>query len=225
MIMTSGSAIAVASHPRHYTIEAAGLVREPAMMHLHSLNFIEEYIQGTIGDGSKWQRYNVLDGYGTICCSYSVSVEDGAYITHWVDTNILASNNQIKYRDMIIENYRDAGGDPKTLEFIGTQFIINREAQDAVRATFASVQIDYKSALKSQVKIMPGPYGTWDDCKEITERNPFAEGPLKMVAERQAALGVNVRVSRMHVIAVQDEPFVNSGVEHNFHMIVRLMRP
>ncbi|KAI0125511.1 hypothetical protein BJ170DRAFT_724939 [Xylariales sp. AK1849] len=209
--------------PKKNTVEDWGLTRtEPQSVSLDRLRIIEPFINGEIGSGSKWVSRHITNSRGEFRGSptvYSVSVRDRACITHIVKTNHLPPENKMKYRDMIIDNYRAEGGDPKTLGVIGTVMISNPGARNAVINLFASHGKDYRDG--GQVEVVPGENG----YLEFSMNNAFAQGPAKMVQERADDLG-NPSISRFAVISEPDESKVKLGIFDNpdFHVIAFLER-
>ncbi|KAI0133932.1 hypothetical protein BJ170DRAFT_179722 [Xylariales sp. AK1849] len=83
----------------------------------------------------------------------------------------------MRHRDMIIDNYASAGGDPKTLKYLGVMSIDNEFARDAAKAEFVYQEKDYLSAC--QVEITPGSY-TFAGC--ILE-NPFVSSHVSLARD------------------------------------------
>ncbi|KAI0019867.1 hypothetical protein F4780DRAFT_744424 [Xylariomycetidae sp. FL0641] len=75
--------------------------------------------------------------------TYAVSVTERAYVTNFValqSDDAIGSRRytEMRYRDMFVDNYRAAGGNLKTLQWIGTQEVINVPTRTMIFEAFRS---------------------------------------------------------------------------------------
>ncbi|KAI0836839.1 hypothetical protein F5Y06DRAFT_298071 [Hypoxylon sp. FL0890] len=145
---------------------------------------------------------------------YTVSVTNHAYIVNAIDTLSL-SQPRMKHRDILVDNYKAAGGDLATLQKIGVSFITNPSAYDCVEQAFA-------------VRLQPFPD---TGCCVIDERNspgwlelvtqnPFLDGQQKMLHEYRSEF--NGAIIGKVTVAVREKP--NYVDMHVLCMVTHLTR-
>ncbi|KAI0122091.1 hypothetical protein F4814DRAFT_446034 [Daldinia grandis] len=110
-------------------------------------------------DTHPWETLFIKCGALTVT-SYSISIPNRAYVTHSVTMGNM-QEPRMKHRDMIVDNYKAAGGDLATLKRIGVCIVTNLSAYDCIEAAEPN---------------NPG----WP---ELVNGNPFLEGQLKMLRE------------------------------------------
>ncbi|KAI0002722.1 hypothetical protein F4779DRAFT_622167 [Xylariaceae sp. FL0662B] len=97
------------------------------------LNIMLYYMEATNDSAPNWQHIQV-SLLGRVRCHYSVCPQDRGYYTSLIDLEGI--DNTMKYRDMVIDNYRKAGGDLRTLNRLGISDISNASAKECIYEAF-----------------------------------------------------------------------------------------
>ncbi|KAI0848820.1 hypothetical protein F5Y00DRAFT_262292 [Daldinia vernicosa] len=157
-------------------------------------------------DRNLWQSLCIKWGARDVAW-YSVSIPNFAYIVHAVNMDILPEP-RMKHRDMIVDNYKAAGGDLATLQRIGVTYINHAEAYDCIEAAFISRSLGFPDMGYSI---------GWD---ELVVDNPFLEGQISMLKEYSEEFN-NARIGRVTIAA---HGLYVSRNTHLVHMVTHLTR-
>ncbi|KAI1136364.1 hypothetical protein F5Y05DRAFT_415134 [Hypoxylon sp. FL0543] len=223
------------SHSHGASIEDYLLVRQPAVEEPICFKKMMDLMGAEHKERHYWTDFELSWGARRMC-EYTVSVANHAYIVSQIDT-LLLSLPRMKHRDMIVDNYKDAGGDLATLEKIGVSFITNPDARDCIEEAFKARQEVFPATGWRVIELpfFPLPKDgeavirtlTYINSErnspgwlELTTGNPFLEGQQKMLREyqREFAGAVIARVT----VAVQKKP--ESVNMHALYMITHLTR-
>lgn len=109
-----------------------------------------EFMAPYLAIPGKWRAYEVRgstrSGHkNTQFNHYALNIEAGAYCTLSItphEEHDSKGMKKIDYRDMIIDNYAAAGGDPAEMKVLGTRNILNGSARNTMEETFKSMQQD-----------------------------------------------------------------------------------
>ncbi|KAI1659374.1 hypothetical protein F4813DRAFT_387486 [Daldinia decipiens] len=165
-----------------------------------------EYMEADNTTGTDvWEHLFIKWGARTVM-SYSVSLPNFAYVTHSVNMSIMPPP-RMKHRDMIVDNYKAAGGDLATFQRICVGFITNSSAYNCVESAFAARGLQFPDR-----ESLHGPSGTLRRSSEpnstgwaeLVHGNPFLEGQQKMLREYSREFN-NARIKKV-TIAVDEEP-------------------
>ncbi|KAI8955810.1 hypothetical protein F4801DRAFT_599049 [Xylaria longipes] len=140
------------------TIIDYGLLRFDLYVERADLEFIEPYANPT-GSDPVWAGYSVENEQNTISSMFAVSTSLKVYVTMAVFLT-LAENvganrlTPMRLHEMIVDTYLAAGGDLKTLRFLGTKSIINTVTRDQVQRLFQRAGKDFTQP--GSVEFRPG---------------------------------------------------------------------
>ncbi|KAL2059973.1 hypothetical protein VTL71DRAFT_9795 [Oculimacula yallundae] len=141
---------------------------------------------------------------------YLVNPQKGAYITIFVDTKSLPPSIQIKARDIVLDNWRDAVRKTQgstDLRMIGTENVENPEAVTSFKAAIQAQGKDFTKLNGQTLEFAPGSPG-WTEIID----NPITGGTLKMMpglSDTQRTASV-----QKFSIIVQD-----NGSDPTFHLV------
>ncbi|KAI1753175.1 hypothetical protein F4782DRAFT_101001 [Xylaria castorea] len=126
------------------TILDYGLLRFDLHVDRADLEFIEPYANPTGSLDPAWAGFSVETETNMISNLCAVSTSLNAYITTAVfltlSENIGANRlTPMRLREMIVDTYLAAGGDLKTLRFVGTKSIINTVTRNQIEWLFRRV--------------------------------------------------------------------------------------
>ncbi|KAI8956562.1 hypothetical protein F5Y11DRAFT_361615 [Daldinia sp. FL1419] len=213
------------SHGRHvvdYHLRRNSVGEEPLYLdEMLDLMAVEEPV-----DAASWDHFNLTWGYRKVSL-YSVSLPNLTYIVHSINVNYMAPP-RMKHRDMIVDNYKAAGGDLATLKRIGVSFITNQSAYDCVYDAFTARGIRMPEKGSSNVGsvvelvrnrlflITPNSCG-W---KDLVVENPFIVGQRKMLLEYAREFN-NARIEKV-TVAAHERPSILEG--HLLFMVTHLTR-
>ncbi|OTA99965.1 hypothetical protein M426DRAFT_27018 [Hypoxylon sp. CI-4A] len=140
-----------------------------------------------------WSHYKITTGLQAIS-KYSVSISTGAYFVGNINLSRESRPAPVmKHRDMMVDNFKAAGGDLATLRKIGIGFIINEPAFNCIARAFAARKEPFPDAKCTAINLVqylfpcqislinsvPGSTG-W---LELVTDNPFINGQQKMLRE------------------------------------------
>lgn len=132
--------------PRRKTVEECGMKRTPTIFSPDMVEFMTPYLAVP----GKWRAYEIRgskrSGHdNTQFNHYALNIEAGAYCTLSLKSHKKDYPKDLKktdYRDMIIDNYAAAGGDPTEMKILGTRNISNSSARTTMEEIFKSMQQD-----------------------------------------------------------------------------------
>lgn len=132
--------------PRRKTVEECGMKRTPTTFSPDMVEFMTPYLAVP----GKWRAYEIRgskrSGHdNTQFNHYALNIEAGAYCTLSLKTHKEDDLKDLKktdYRDVIIDNYAAAGGDPAEMKILGTRNISNSSARSTIEETFKLIQQD-----------------------------------------------------------------------------------
>lgn len=91
-----------------------------------------------------WDHYIVK--YATeVISEYTISLDNYSYFTTKISL-LETPAPQMKHRDMIVDNYTDAGGDLGTLRCIGVNFVTNNEAYECIQDAYATKGLEFPTS-------------------------------------------------------------------------------
>ncbi|KAI1646927.1 uncharacterized protein F4817DRAFT_316328 [Daldinia loculata] len=172
------------------------------------LDEMQEYMEvDNATDTNTWETLFIRWGARTVT-SYSVSLPNFAYVVHSVAMSNMP-RPRMKHRDVIVDNYRAAGGNLATFQRIGVSFINNTSAYDCIEAAFAARGLQFPD-MGSMVINLPlyGPSGVLRRSSEpnstgwskLFNGNPFLEGQQKMLREYSREFN-NARIKKVTIAA------------------------
>ncbi|KAI5863602.1 hypothetical protein GGS23DRAFT_596113 [Durotheca rogersii] len=103
-------------------------------------------------DRDAWEDFEVMQG-DLLVSDYSVSLSNRAYITDVVHMNILPVP-RMKHRNMVVDNYKSAGGRLEDVEYFVNRFILNSDAEYLNGATGWKELIINNPLLVGQIKML-----------------------------------------------------------------------
>ncbi|OTB13830.1 hypothetical protein K445DRAFT_24325 [Daldinia sp. EC12] len=169
----------------------------------------------------KWRHLRVTE--------YNISLPNFAYIFNAVNMQCIPPP-RMKHRDLIVDNYRAAGGDLATLRRIGATFIANMAVYECIQLAFA-VRVQKTSVLRTlttrtlgtivkttplKCSSEPNSHGWY----ELTTGNPFIIGQQKMLDEYRDEFK-NARIEKVTVAAHEKSQMFNV---HLLFMVTHLTR-
>ncbi|KAI1442328.1 hypothetical protein F5Y02DRAFT_430063 [Annulohypoxylon stygium] len=140
------------------------------------IEHILEWIHAEFRDPAYWENLEIRRGDVRIC-EYTVSPANHLYVTNHVNLTSLPAP-RMKYRDMIVDNWRNAGEDLGALRKIATMFITNEDAMGCIQEALEArgQQLPETGWTVVNLRNSPG----WD---ELCTGNPFVEGQSRMLRE------------------------------------------
>jgi len=118
---------------------------------------------------------------------YQINTQDGAFNTQWVETE--GRNLPVNRRDMTLNSWKDAGGDPAQLKALGDENIINDEVRKSIDGAFSAKGKEVGNG--GSIVVTPGEKG-WDEIKN----NPFIAGYQKMLDENPGPMN-NAKIAKV----------------------------
>ncbi|KAI1483742.1 hypothetical protein F4774DRAFT_425452 [Daldinia eschscholtzii] len=165
----------------------------------------------------KWRHLRVTE--------YNISLPNFAYIFNTVNMQCMPPP-RMKHRDLIVDNYRAAGGDLATLRRIGATFIANMAVYECIQLAFAvrgeafpdtnHIVIDLSRPPPLKCSSEPNSHGWY----ELTTGNPFIIGQQKMLDEYRDEFK-NARIEKVTVAAHEKSQMFNV---HLLFMVTHLAR-
>ncbi|KAH9997172.1 hypothetical protein F4779DRAFT_622955 [Xylariaceae sp. FL0662B] len=209
---------------RGKTVEDYGLVRRSAAYAVEPSNF--SFILPYLGSPVRvaWEANEITD-LTTLINRYGVSVARNAYVTFNVRTteDVESGGKRLTdmlYKDMIIDNYRAARGDPKTLRFLGVYCVINEGARKCIERAFDRAGKDI--GIRGQIEITLGTE-SYEDC---VKNNVFVGGIRSLLLQRPEEIG-GAFIKRFVMITEgwEDDSGMASFIRPVVHMVAELARP
>ncbi|KAI3327936.1 hypothetical protein HD806DRAFT_343344 [Xylariaceae sp. AK1471] len=208
------------------TIQSYGLTREVSTLEPGDVAFMKRYTDpnGDPGYFESWAPYKVSDSIDGLNW-YAISNSLNAYVTLAIQ---LTSGEEIgdprltpmRYRDMMVDNILAAGGDLKTLRYIGTHGIINATTRDAARDAFREADRDL--ANPGSVEIL----SDYEGFAEATMCNPFTRGIQHILWEYKTSMG-DARIKRFIFISegLKSGEYTMTDFKPTLHLVTELWRP
>ncbi|TGJ84243.1 hypothetical protein E0Z10_g4536 [Xylaria hypoxylon] len=155
--------------------------------------------------------------------SWVISLPLNAYVTEYV---ALTDGHEIggkrltpmRYRDMMVDNYLDAGGDLKTWTYIGTRSIANMATRDLISNVFHAAGKDVDQ---------PGSVEFLSDSSEfgnVAFGNPFTQGIQGLLREYEEDMG-KAKIKRFIFISEGMCKEKDIYVYPLLNLVVELCRP
>ncbi|KAI1132624.1 hypothetical protein F5Y10DRAFT_197673 [Nemania abortiva] len=203
------------------TVSDYNLVRKPAIDQLMNwdVGFMELYLgpAGGAPFSGSWKYYTVTNSRGNELNLYAVSTVFQAYVT---DIVFLTFSDKIgserytdmRYRDMMVDNYLAAGGDLKTWRYIGARRVVNEPTVRLAKKCFERAGPEFVRD-GATLEFRPGDA----EFETIVMGNPFTRGLLALLREYEKEMG-NAKIKRFTFISL--DPYDNS-----IHLVIELYRP
>lgn len=123
------------------------------------LDEMQEYMEvDNATDTNTWETLFIRWGARTVT-SYSVSLPNFAYVVHSVAMSNMP-RPRMKHRDIIVDNYRAAGGNLATFQRIGVSFINNTSAYDCIEAAFAARGLQFPDLGSMVINLVRTPFSS-----------------------------------------------------------------
>ncbi|KAK5636567.1 hypothetical protein RRF57_012279 [Xylaria bambusicola] len=202
----------VATSP-NVPIAAYGLRREGgAQASLADTAFIEPYTGHS--ENAWYSNYKVSLGPLNALCWYVVSPLLRSYVTMSIrltkDEEIGSERyTKMRYRDMMVDNYLDAGGDLRTWQWMGIANIANIVTRKLMREVLEGRGIDHKEPPCS-AEVLRGD----KEFAHVLDGNPFTRGIQGLLRKYEKDMG-KAKIKRVIFVI---SPF-------DYHMIVEMYRP
>ncbi|KAI0547382.1 hypothetical protein F4679DRAFT_586602 [Xylaria curta] len=172
----------------HRTILDYGLTRFDIHIERADMEFIEPYANPTGSLNPAWAGFSVENRMLTINSFCAVSTSLNAYVTTaiflTVSENIGAYRmTPMRMREMIVDNYLAAGGNLKTLRFVGTKSITNMTTRNQIERLFQRAGKDFTR---------PGSVEFRPEHKEFASDllgNPFTRGISSLLRHHNIETG------------------------------------
>ncbi|KAK6953359.1 hypothetical protein Daesc_005662 [Daldinia eschscholtzii] len=204
------------SRPHGRSIHEFGLTRcdfdEPPMWLYDIMEYMgaEEPIER-----SSWQSLQVKWRHLRVT-EYNISLPNFAYVFNTVNMQCMPPP-RMKHRDLIVDNYRAAGGDLATLRRIGATFIANMEVYECIELAFAVRGEAFPDTNHIVIDLYKRLAHGW---YELTTGNPFIIGQQKMLHEYKSEFN-NARIEKVTVAAHERSEMFNV---HLLFMVTHLTR-
>ncbi|KAI0106353.1 hypothetical protein F4776DRAFT_675424 [Hypoxylon sp. NC0597] len=215
------------SHSHDASIIEYNLTRSPSQYESPWpwLELFIDWTEAELKDRQYWKDFDIT-WRGRKISEYTVSVANRTYIISAINTQEIPPP-RMKHRDIIVDNYRAAGGDLATLQKIGISFITNPAAFKCIEDAFATrgesfpnigwrvieLYVGISLHIQSSEHNSPG----W---LELTTENPFLTGQRKMLHEYRDEFD-GARIGSV-TVAVHEKPdFINM---HVLYMVTHLTR-
>ncbi|KAI1195268.1 hypothetical protein F5X97DRAFT_326640 [Nemania serpens] len=219
------------------TISDYGLIREVIRSRLRSMDFMGPY---TNPDGAiqswAWTSYIIRPLNDELMVSYSISTLFNAYVTEAAflfeetPTNRglppipsqeveAARLTPMRYRDMMLDSYLDAGGDLKKWRYIGVKSVMNGKAHASAVKCFRRAGKDFTQA--GSVEVLPND----EESYSAALANPFTGGVRRLLGQHEKEMGY-ARMKRIIFISMGAMPRVMIGIGNPLiHLVIELCRP
>ncbi|KAI1412713.1 hypothetical protein F5Y13DRAFT_189914 [Hypoxylon sp. FL1857] len=189
------------------------LTRCPAESEPPWVELMMDWMEAEHTDKQHWTDFDLRWGERRIG-EYTVSVINQAYIVTTINLQVLPPP-RIKHRDVLVDNYKAAGGDLATLQRIGVSFITNPAAFDCIQDAFAVRGESFPEVGWRVIDLRNSP--GW---LELITSNPFLDGQQKMLYEYRNEFN-GARIGKV-TVAVNEKPdFVDM---HILYMVTHLTR-
>ncbi|KAI1207796.1 uncharacterized protein F4807DRAFT_462240 [Annulohypoxylon truncatum] len=179
------------------SIESFHLRRSPAEREPLWIENVMEWIGADHRDTALWENSQIKWGHRNIS-DYTVSLANNTYVVSHINTETLPAP-KMKHRDIIVDNWKAAGGELASLRKIAVTFITNHEAYECIE------NADPNS---------PG----W---RALITGNPFLEGQKKMLREYRQEFN-RARIERVTVAAHEKSDMIDMYL---FNLVTHLVRP
>ncbi|KAI4861225.1 hypothetical protein F4820DRAFT_452120 [Hypoxylon rubiginosum] len=162
---------------------------------------------------SKWQHFTIRHDNTLLVYEYTVSVLNQAYFFTYDNTPYLREP-KMKHRDMIVDNYKKAGGTLSTLRRIGVNLVTNYEVYLSIQNAFDAKGLEFPASgsVRTDCPTEPG----W---LELIANNELIHDQRRMLDEYRDELG-GVTIDKVVVVANG----VSSIGMHNLYMATHLKR-
>ncbi|OTA83209.1 hypothetical protein M434DRAFT_16730 [Hypoxylon sp. CO27-5] len=227
------------SHSHDASIIEYNLRRSPSEYEspLSWLELFMGWMEAELKDRQYWADFDLVWQTRKIS-EYTVSVANHAYITSTINTQEIPPP-RMKHRDIIVDNYRAAGGDLATLQKIGISFITNSAAFKCIEEAFAVreqsfpkigwcvIELEYRFTYNPlpffstlAQTLTPNSERDSPGWLELITDNPFLKGQQKMLHEYRDEFN-SATIGRV-TVAVHEKPdFIDM---HVLYMVTHLTR-
>ncbi|KAJ3574367.1 hypothetical protein NPX13_g4385 [Xylaria arbuscula] len=212
------------TYPGRQVVEFYGLNREnfPLQAGSSETKFMEPFTGPSKNAEYSSYRIHIVNG-ASMLNWYLISVSLHSYITMYVD---LTRNETIgsercsimKYRDMMVDNYLNAGGDLRTWRYIGVNGITNRVTHHLVTELFQARGGDIRKPFS--VEVAPGD----KEFADVMVGNPFTRGIQGLLRQYEKEMG-HARIKRFVFMTEYVERRLNVNPKCECHLVVELCRP
>ncbi|KAI1454608.1 hypothetical protein F4805DRAFT_477337 [Annulohypoxylon moriforme] len=205
------------------SIESFHLRRSPAESEPLWIENAIEWMGAEYTDRALWQDLQIKWGQRKIS-EYTVSLVNNAYVVSHINTQTLPSP-KMKHRDIILDNWKAAGGELASLQKIAVTFITNNEAYVCIESAFGVrgiplpdfgwVVVDLYVQKKSRLDHdSPG----W---RELITGNPFLEGQQKMLRENKHQMN-RAKIEKVTIAAHEKSDMIDMYL---FNIVTHLVHP
>ncbi|KAI1341900.1 hypothetical protein F5Y15DRAFT_375636 [Xylariaceae sp. FL0016] len=155
---------------------------------------------------------------------YSVLTSAGVYvieIIHTVKGEARGAERltQVRYRDMVADNYVEAGGDLKSLRFLGWHDIVNEAARQALKSVFRDSNKDL--LVRGKLSLTPRD----DKFEQFMKSKPLTNGAQSFVANLARDNGP-VSIKRLVLIPEGfNRPSSRSDDKPVLHLVMEIDQP
>ncbi|KAI1163139.1 hypothetical protein F5B18DRAFT_672673 [Nemania serpens] len=209
----------------HQSISDYGLSRQVAKPRHRAMDFMGPYTN-QVGENQSfaWASYTIRQSnsnHGIVF--YSVSTLFNAYVTEAAYLTTEEEDDErvtpMRYRDMMLDSYLDAGGDLKDWRYIGAKALVNGETRASALECFRWAGKDFTQA--GSVEVLP-------KDKEIFSTalaNPFTGGVQRLLCQYEEEMGY-ARIKKIIFISMGVMPkAVVSLCNPLVHLVIELCRP
>lgn len=105
---------------------------------------------------SKWQHFTIRHDNTLLVYEYTVSVLNQAYFFTYDNTPYLREP-KMKHRDMIVDNYKKAGGTLSTLRRIGVNLVTNYEVYLSIQNAFDAKGLEFPASGSVRTELVRTP--------------------------------------------------------------------
>ncbi|KAI1745649.1 hypothetical protein F4680DRAFT_465548 [Xylaria scruposa] len=205
----------------HRTIQDYGLERSYFPVDRRNMEFMEPYANPTGSIDPDWDGIGVESEINSSC---AVSTSLNAYVT--LSIFLTATENigayrftPMRMREIIVDNYLAAGGNLKTLRFVGTKDIINITTHNQIERLFQRAGKDFNRP--GLVELLP-------EHKEFTSDvlgNPFTRSIRSLLRHHEIEMGF-AKMKRFIFLSKGLQP---SDLAHEdrpeLNLVIELCRP
>ncbi|KAI2642154.1 hypothetical protein GGS21DRAFT_487011 [Xylaria nigripes] len=210
------------------TVAQYGLTRKADRSFDDTLvDFMDPYVDASEEARKSWRSFRICDPYGEIVeelDTYAVSPRLRAYVTLSVFLSMGTGTNAkrlspMRHREMMVDNYRAAGGDLKTWRYIGVMEIVNEETVAVIAEAFknAGSHVNHAGSVECEPKS--------EFYLQVIHRSPFTQGVLNLLRDYKEEMG-HAKIKKVIFITVGlqlMDTFFHTRPE--VHMVIELCRP
>ncbi|KAI0517258.1 hypothetical protein F5B22DRAFT_654909 [Xylaria bambusicola] len=202
-------------------IEAYGLRRDgPGPAPKRDTAFMEPYT-GNVPENAEYINYRIMLR-DNVLCQYLASPQLRSYVTMYVELLMGGHRpfdryTKMLYRDMMVDNYLDAGGDLKTWKYIGANHIINDTTRTLIQRVMQERGLNIEQPCS--IDILPSD----KEFAEVMDGNPFTRGIQGLLRKYEKDMG-GAQVKRIAFIIQKQKAFVMIPMTLH-HLVVELCRP